>query len=62
MSVYAEEDRKAARKELDKLQEIFNDAVADATVREEITRRAGQRIRELSQAVANLEHLATEQD
>lgn len=62
MSVYAEEDRKAAREELDKLQEMFKRAASDPTTGGEIRSRVGHRIRELDNAVAAMEELAMNQD
>lgn len=59
MSVYAEEDRKAAREELDKLHAMFQAATRDD---DEIRGRIGQRIRELDNAVRNMEELAQNQD
>ncbi len=60
MSVYAEEDRKAAREE----QEAYRKAVEgeDAGVAEEVRRRVGQRIRELEQGVVGMEEMAMNQD
>lgn len=62
MSVYAEEDRGAAREELDKLQEMFKSAIADPSTGEEVRGRIGQRIRELESAVKAMEELAINQD
>ncbi|TKA43735.1 hypothetical protein B0A54_05494 [Friedmanniomyces endolithicus] len=64
MSVYAEEDRKAAREELGKVQEAYRKAVEgeDGAVAEEVRRRVGQRIRELEQGVLGMEELAQNQD
>ncbi|KAK0941832.1 hypothetical protein LTR48_003264 [Friedmanniomyces endolithicus] len=64
MSVYAEEDRKAAREELGKVQEAYRKAVEgeDAGVAEEVRRRVGQRIRELEQGVVGMEEMAMNQD
>ncbi|EMC94724.1 hypothetical protein BAUCODRAFT_41908, partial [Baudoinia panamericana UAMH 10762] len=64
MTVYAEEDRKAAREELDKVQEAYRSIVdgPDQQLAEEVQRRIGQRIRELEQGVAAMEELAQNQD
>lgn len=64
VSVYAEEDRKAAREELTKVQEAYRAVVEgqDAALAEEVKGRIGQRIRELEQAVAAMEELAQNQD
>ena len=63
-TVYAEDDRKAAREELDKLHEQYAAVVngPDHSMGEEIQRRIGQRIRELDAAVKNMEELAQNQD
>ena len=64
VSVYAEEDRKAAREELTKVQEAYRLVVEgpDEELAEEVKRRVGQRIRELEQGVANMEEIAMNQD
>ena len=64
VSVYAEEDRKAAREELEKVKEAFQKVVGgeDQELAEEVKRRVGQRIRELEQGVAAMEELAQNQD
>ncbi|KJX98903.1 hypothetical protein TI39_contig384g00011 [Zymoseptoria brevis] len=64
VSVYAEEDRKAAREELTKLQEAYKACVdgTDEQLAEEVKRRVGQRIRELEQGVNAMEELAMNQD
>ena len=59
-SVYAADDRAAAREELDKLKEMFEEALAGSEG-EEVQRRVGQRIRELDNAVAGLEKAASEE-
>lgn len=59
-SVYAADDRAAAREELDKLKEMFEKAVAGSEG-EEVQRRVGQRIRELDNAVEGLEKAALEE-
>ena len=64
MTVYAEDDRRAAREELTKLQEAYKKAIEgpDPAVGEEIKRRVGQRVRELENAVVAMEEAATNQD
>jgi hypothetical protein len=64
VSVYAEEDRKAAREELTKVQEAYRLVVEgpDEGLAEEVRTRIGQRIRELEQGVANMEEIAVNQD
>lgn len=64
MSVYAEDDRKAAREELDKVKQAYETVVSgeDKELAEEVKRRVGQRIRELEQGVAAMEELAQNQD
>lgn len=64
VSVYAEDDRKAAREELTRVQEAYKSAVEgpDEQLAEEVKRRVGQRIRELEQGVAAMEELAQNQD
>ncbi|KAI9703444.1 MAG: hypothetical protein M1820_005917 [Bogoriella megaspora] len=64
MTIYAPDDRKAAREELTKLQEAYTKAIAgpDLEVGEEIKRRIGQRIRELENAVQAMEEAAINQD
>jgi hypothetical protein len=59
-SVYAADDRAAARQELVKLKEMFEKAVA-GNEGEEVQRRVGQRIRELDNAVEGLEKAALEE-
>ncbi|KAJ9627245.1 hypothetical protein H2203_003707 [Taxawa tesnikishii (nom. ined.)] len=63
-TVYAEEDRKAAREELTKLQEVYKAVIEgpDKELAEEVKSRAGQRIRELENAVKAMEELAMNQD
>ncbi|KAL8914296.1 MAG: hypothetical protein Q9172_007118 [Xanthocarpia lactea] len=58
-SVYAADDRQAAREELDKLKEAFEHAVRDENG-EEVRRRVGNRIRELEQGVVAMEERAME--
>lgn len=64
VSVYAEEDRKAAREELTKVQEAYRSIVEgpDQNLAEEVKRRIGQRIRELEQGVAAMEEIAQNHD
>jgi hypothetical protein len=59
-SVYAADDRTAAREELNKLKEMFQRAVTGSEG-EEVQRRVGQRIRELDNAVEGLEKAALEE-
>lgn len=57
-TIYAAEDRRAAREALDNLLEYYNNVVVqgkDAAVAEVVKNRVGQRIRELEQAVCGLE-------
>lgn len=63
-TVYAEEDRKAAREELTRVQEAYKAVVEgpDSQLAEEVRKRIGQRIRELEQGVAAMEELAQSQD
>ncbi|KAI4271630.1 MAG: hypothetical protein LQ337_005875 [Flavoplaca oasis] len=58
-SVYAEDDRQAAREELDSLKEAFEAAIQGANG-EEVRRRVGNRIRELEQGVVAMEERAME--
>jgi hypothetical protein len=64
VSVYAEEDRKAAREELTKVQEAYRLVVEgpDGELAEEVKKRIGQRIRELEQGVRSMEEMAMNQD
>ena len=64
VSVYAEEDRKAAREELTKVQEAYRSVVEgqDEKLAEEVRSRIGQRIRELEQGVNSMEEMAMNQD
>jgi ethanolamine utilization cobalamin adenosyltransferase len=64
MTVYAEEDRKAAREELTRVQEAYKACVEgpDQELAEEVKRRIGQRMRELEQGVNAMEELAMNQD
>jgi len=59
-SVYAADDRAAAREELDTLKEMFQKAI-DGEEGEEVKRRVGQRIRELDHAIIALEESALEE-
>ncbi|KAK5110292.1 hypothetical protein LTR62_006145 [Meristemomyces frigidus] len=63
-TVYAEEDRKAAREELEKVKEVYKMAVegSDADLAEEVRRRIGHRVRELEHGVKALEQMAIDQD
>ena len=58
--MYAESDRQAAREELERLKEMYEDALKGEDG-EEVQRRIGQRIRELDQAVQALERSALEE-
>lgn len=62
MSVYAQDDRNAAREEFDKLREMFDKAVDNEETGEEVRNRISGRIRELERAVNNMEELAQNQD
>jgi hypothetical protein len=64
VTVYAEEDRKAAREEFDKVQEAYRAVVEgpDGSLAEEVKKRIGQRIRELEQGVNAMEEMAKNQD
>ncbi|KAF2141041.1 uncharacterized protein K452DRAFT_299102 [Aplosporella prunicola CBS 121167] len=63
-TVYAADDRAAAREELDKLKAAYEAVVGgpDKEVGDEVKRRIGQRIRELDNAVVALEESAMEHD
>lgn len=63
-TVYAETDRAAAREELDKLTKAYKEVVDgnDSEMSQQIKRRVGQRIRELDNAVKNMEEMAMNQD
>lgn len=62
--MYAEEDRKAAREELTRVQEAYKSVVEgpDEQLAEEVKRRVGNRIRELEQGVNLMEEMALNQD
>ena len=64
MTVYAEDDRAAAREELTKLQDAYKAVVEghDKKLATEIQQRVGQRIRELENAVTAMEETAMNQD
>ena len=64
MTVYAEDDRAAAREELEKVQAAYSAVVngTDRDLAEEVKRRIGQRIRELEHGVTAMEELAQNQD
>lgn len=59
-SVYAADDRAAAREELDNLKEVYEKAL-EGSDGEEVKKRIGQRIRELDHAVQALEKSALEE-
>lgn len=63
VSTYAEEDRKAAREEFDKVKQAYQSVIdgEDKALAEEVKRRIGQRIRELEQGVRHMEEMALEQ-
>lgn len=58
-TTYAESDRQAAREELDKLKEMYEEA-CKGQFGEEVQRRVGGRIREIEAAVVDLERRAIE--
>lgn len=58
-TVYAADDRAAARDELDTLKKMYQDSL-DGPEGEEVKRRVGQRIRELDNAVEAMERSAIE--
>lgn len=61
-TVYAADDRAAAKDELAKLKDAFEKATAESTgeVGKEVSRRVGGRIRELERAVEAMEERAME--
>ncbi|KAI9810037.1 MAG: hypothetical protein M1827_006735 [Pycnora praestabilis] len=61
-TIYASDDREAAKEELAKLQDAYKKAVEDSEpdVSADIKRRVGQRIRELEKGVEAMEQLAME--
>jgi hypothetical protein len=63
-TVYAQEDRDAAREELEKVLEAYRSAVEgeDRELAEEVRRRIGHRVRELEAGVQRMEEIATEHD
>lgn len=63
-ATYAEEDRNAAREELDRVLEAYKKIGegGDVTLAEEVRRRVGQRVRELEQGVKAMEERAMEHD
>jgi hypothetical protein len=63
-TVYAEEDRTAAKKELEKLQKVYSDTIngSDKQLADEVKKRVGQRIRELENAMQAMEDMARNQD
>lgn len=64
MTVYAQDDRDAAREELTKLQEAYKSVVEgpDQQLAKSVEGRVGQRIRELENAVVAMEEMAKGQD
>lgn len=63
-TVYAEDDRAAAREELENVKRVFEEVVegSDRELAEEVQRRIGQRVRELEAGVQRMEEMALEQD
>lgn len=63
-TVYAQDDRNAAREELEKVLEAYRAVVEgeDRELAEEVRRRIGQRVRELEMGVVRMEELAQEHD
>lgn len=63
-TVYAEDDRKAAREELTKVQEAYRSVLEgpDESLAEEVKKRIGQRIRELEHGVKAMEEMAMNHD
>jgi TFIIF-interacting CTD phosphatase-like protein len=64
-TIYAADDRAAARAELTKLQDAYRAVVdegQDAQLAEEVKRRVGSRVRELERAVEAMEEAAMNQD
>jgi hypothetical protein len=59
-TVYAADDRAAAREELEALKKMYEDAL-EGPEGEEVKRRVGQRIRELDNAVGAMEKSALEE-
>jgi hypothetical protein len=61
-TVYAADDRAAATEECKKLKDLYEDTVKSSSpeVAAEVTRRVGQRIRELEEAIKGLEASAME--
>ena len=64
VSVYAEEDRKAAREELMRVKEAYRAVVEgeDEALAGEVKQRIGQRIRELEAGIERMEEMALHQD
>lgn len=66
-TIYAADDRAAAKEELEKLKEALADIVEEgsdypAHVREEVSKRVSHRVRELDHAFKALEEKAMHQD
>ena len=63
-TVYAEDDRTAAKEEFQKVQDAYRAIIdgPDQELAEEVKRRIGQRIRELEHGVAAMEELAQSHD
>lgn len=64
VSVYAEDDRKAAREELMRVKEAYKAVVEgeDEALAGEVKGRIGQRIRELEAGIERMEEMALHQD
>lgn len=62
--MYAEDDRAAAREELENVKRAYREVVegSDRELAEEVQRRIGQRVRELEMGVQRMEEMAQEQD
>lgn len=63
-TVYAQDDRDAAREEFEKMKEAFTKVVEgeDKEVAEEVRNRIGQRVRELEAGILRMEEIAQEHD
>jgi hypothetical protein len=63
-TTYAQDDREAAREELDKLLEYYGRVVSESeeVIGQEVKRRVGHRIRELEAGVKAMEERAIEHD
>lgn len=63
-TVYAQDDRDAAREEFEKVLQAYKSAVEgeDRELAEEVRRRIGHRVRELEMGVQRMEEMAIEHD